>query len=425
MGTRPTAVRKSRSPISFMPVAFKEWAVTVRALAEGEQLLTLRKGGIREENKHFELEHDRFFLYPTFDHQRNNLVRQSHHPELRRALEEGVWADGEPPPKALIQDGGIEQPDRVRIRAWAEVHEHYEVADPRIVDALSPVPHLDAGLRLQAPALEAAPSAARARAAGLPHPAPRDGAGAARVRGLHVVGRDRPRPAVRGHSRDRRRGVRARRGGHRRDRARGRRARAGAASRSPDRGSPGRSRQSVARRRDRALVLGIGGGGDVVGALASAHALRAARHARRARRRHLGAAADRPPTRARGRPTRSSTRARSARACCSPARRPRTVDGALFAESHMARLLGEDTVLVDVGPAPAPSRTASRARARRARRDLSCCVDVGGDVLGDGSEPGLASPLCDAVMLAAVAHAAAPRRTRCWPPSSAPAATAS
>jgi hypothetical protein len=121
-----------------MPVSFKEWAVTVRALSEGEQLLTLRKGGIREESKHFELEHDRFFLYPTFDHQRNNLVRQSHHPELRRALEEGVWGDGEPPPKALIQDGGIEQPDRVRIRAWAEVYEHYEVVDPRIVDALSP-----------------------------------------------------------------------------------------------------------------------------------------------------------------------------------------------------------------------------------------------------------------------------------------------
>jgi len=108
-----------------MPVAFKEWAVTVRALAEGEQLLTLRKGGIREENRHFELDHDRFFLYPTFDHQRNNLVRQSHHPELRRALEEGVWTDDEPPPKALIQDGGIDQPDRVRIRAWAEVHDHY------------------------------------------------------------------------------------------------------------------------------------------------------------------------------------------------------------------------------------------------------------------------------------------------------------
>ena len=40
-----------------MPKAFKEWSVTVRALAEGEQLVTLRKGGIREDQKHFQLEH--------------------------------------------------------------------------------------------------------------------------------------------------------------------------------------------------------------------------------------------------------------------------------------------------------------------------------------------------------------------------------
>ena len=120
-----------------MPIAFKEWAVTVRALAEGEQLLTLRKGGIREPHKHFKLDHDRFFLYPTFDHQRGDLVRESHQPELRRALEEGVWADGEPP-LGLIDGGMLEQPDRVRIRAWAEVAAHWTVDDPRCVDALSP-----------------------------------------------------------------------------------------------------------------------------------------------------------------------------------------------------------------------------------------------------------------------------------------------
>jgi hypothetical protein len=121
-----------------MPVAFKEWAVTVRALAEGEQLLTLRKGGIREENKHFEIEHDRFFLYPTFDHQRNDCVRDAHLPELARALEEGVWPENEPPAKALVQDGGIPQPDRVRIRSWAEVAASYLITDPRAIDALSP-----------------------------------------------------------------------------------------------------------------------------------------------------------------------------------------------------------------------------------------------------------------------------------------------
>ena len=45
-----------------MPIALKEWAVNVRALSEGEQLLTLRKGGIHENGRAFALDHDRFFL---------------------------------------------------------------------------------------------------------------------------------------------------------------------------------------------------------------------------------------------------------------------------------------------------------------------------------------------------------------------------
>lgn len=128
----------SHSPLAVpipMPIALKEWAVTVRALAEGEQLITLRKGGTRE---HFELEYDRFFLYPTFDHQRNDVVRDAHAPELQRALEEGVWPDGDPPVQALTRDGGIVQPERVRVRAWAEVAGHYTITDPRIVNDLSP-----------------------------------------------------------------------------------------------------------------------------------------------------------------------------------------------------------------------------------------------------------------------------------------------
>ena len=121
-----------------MPIALKEWALTVRALAEGDQLVTLRKGGVREEGKHFEIEHDRFFLYPTFDHQRTDLVRESHRSELGRALEEGVWPEGKPPESALSEDGGIGQPERVRLRAWAEVAASYLVTDPRAVEALSP-----------------------------------------------------------------------------------------------------------------------------------------------------------------------------------------------------------------------------------------------------------------------------------------------
>jgi len=121
-----------------MPIAFKEWAVTVRALAEGEQLVTLRKGVMREPGKPLRLPHERFFLYPTFDHQSGDLVRESHQPELRRALEEGVWSDGEPLLGAFTSGAPVAQPDRVRIRAWAEVADHFTITDPRCVDALSP-----------------------------------------------------------------------------------------------------------------------------------------------------------------------------------------------------------------------------------------------------------------------------------------------
>ena len=121
-----------------MPIAFKEWAVTVRALAEGEQLLTLRKGAMPASDQPLRLPHERFFLYPTFNHQPGDLVRESHQPELRRALEEGVWSDGEPPLSMFVSGAPLQQPDRVRIRAWAEVTHHFTIVDPRAVDALSP-----------------------------------------------------------------------------------------------------------------------------------------------------------------------------------------------------------------------------------------------------------------------------------------------
>ena len=206
---------QSADPPPPMPIAFKEWAVTVRALAEGEQLVTLRKGGIREPDKHFELEHDRFFLYPTFDHQRNDLVRESHQPELRRALEEGVWADGEPPVEALTADGGIAQPDRVRIRAWAEVAGAWTVTDRRARRRAVAVLRVDDRLRREAPRLEAPPPAARRAAAHVPHPAAGDRQGPRRLRRLPLVARDHARPAVRGHAGALRRGVRARRRGDR------------------------------------------------------------------------------------------------------------------------------------------------------------------------------------------------------------------
>ena len=69
----------------------------VRALAEGEQLLTLRKGGVREENKHFKLVGDKFFLYPTFDHQQAGLVRDGHRRQLQPVRQPHLRLRPEPP----------------------------------------------------------------------------------------------------------------------------------------------------------------------------------------------------------------------------------------------------------------------------------------------------------------------------------------
>ena len=45
-------------------IGLKEWAVTSDALGRGDQILMLRKGGIREDGRHFKIEHDSFLLYP-------------------------------------------------------------------------------------------------------------------------------------------------------------------------------------------------------------------------------------------------------------------------------------------------------------------------------------------------------------------------
>jgi hypothetical protein len=52
--------------------ALKEWAVLVDAMARGEIIAMIRKGGIREQRAGFSVRHDRFLLYPTFFHEKEN-----------------------------------------------------------------------------------------------------------------------------------------------------------------------------------------------------------------------------------------------------------------------------------------------------------------------------------------------------------------
>lgn len=75
-----------------------------------------------------------------------------------------------------------------------------------------------------------------------------------------------------------------------------------------------------------------------------------------------------------------------------------------FAESRMAEFLGRQTVLIDVHDGPSAIAQGLAAASSRLGCDLLVFIDVGGDVLAHGDEPGLRSPLCDSIMLAAAAR---------------------
>ena len=68
--------------------ALKEWAVVCRALEEGRQVVLLRKGGILEYRQGFEVKHDRFLLFPTFEHQSKDHLQADYANKLDEVLKE-------------------------------------------------------------------------------------------------------------------------------------------------------------------------------------------------------------------------------------------------------------------------------------------------------------------------------------------------
>ncbi len=154
----------------------------------------------------------------------------------------------------------------------------------------------------------------------------------------------------------------------------------------------------------RALVLGIGGGGDVVGALAVARlceslgtpfALGGVAWERFAIDPRPG---PRPIEEIRGGERLDGGAVLADKATT-------TDDGVAFAETGIADFTGAPTALIDITRGVAGASRGIAAAIERLDCDLLVGVDVGGDVLGRGDEEGLASPLCDAVMVAAMLEA--------------------
>ena len=102
-------------------IALKEWAVVCDELLAGHQVALLRKGGILEQKKGFQIEHERFFLYPNTEHQSREQLKPNFHATLDRygppAGETGV----------------------VRVPGYCQVVDIIKTADPAKLRALEPV----------------------------------------------------------------------------------------------------------------------------------------------------------------------------------------------------------------------------------------------------------------------------------------------
>lgn len=97
-------------------LALKEWHVAAEAIARGDQVVTLRKGGIRE--KEFAVRGSRFWLFPTWEHENEAQVKPAWRTELRRSLAERR-ADG-----------------RIPIRCRCTVAAAWELSEPEALETI-------------------------------------------------------------------------------------------------------------------------------------------------------------------------------------------------------------------------------------------------------------------------------------------------
>lgn len=167
--------------------------------------------------------------------------------------------------------------------------------------------------------------------------------------------------------------------------------------------SDSQSLENLIRASSRALVIGVGGGGDVVGALAAARFLEFC-----GLEFVLGGLSwERfvfdpiPGPRTLGEV--ENVRALHPRIWMANPK-SQTNTGVFFAESRMAALQGREILLVDINGGVKEAVEGIEAAIKEFQIDLLVGLDVGGDSLAQGHEPGLRSPLADSIMLAAYAQ---------------------
>lgn len=168
-----------------------------------------------------------------------------------------------------------------------------------------------------------------------------------------------------------------------------------------------KSLEELAKESSYAIVLGIGGGGDVVGALPTSRYLR-----QLGLRTLLGGLTweryvnDPEPGPRKMEEIVEIKRLSETVGLANP--RTRTTKGIRFTESAVAEVLKEETLLVDLNRGVQGVIDGLNETIERLGVDLFVGVDVGGDVLAEGSEEGLKSMLADSMVLASMINLKVP-----------------
>jgi len=97
--------------------ALKEWSVAVDAIAQGNQIILLRKGGIQEDRGRFRAKSDRAILFPTFEHQKPELLKPDYQDSVTPVA--SGW-----------------HPEEITFKAWAEITHIFLTTEADKVHAL-------------------------------------------------------------------------------------------------------------------------------------------------------------------------------------------------------------------------------------------------------------------------------------------------
>jgi hypothetical protein len=163
------------------------------------------------------------------------------------------------------------------------------------------------------------------------------------------------------------------------------------------------SLEDLIRASSRALVVGVGGGGDVVGALAAARFLQFCGTEFVLGGLSWERSVYDPIPGPRMLSEVENVRALHPRVWMANPQ-SQTNTGVFFAESRMAALHGQEVLLIDINGGVNGVVEGLEVAIKQFKIDLLVGLDVGGDSLAQGDERGLRSPLADSVMLAAYAE---------------------